>query len=958
MTQKRIRITSFAAMGVILAVILAANILAGIFSNVITVFLYGYGVNFDNLSAIEGDELCQEIAAEGIVMLENNGLLPLKNVTNINVFGWGATDGGFIISGSGSGSAQERGGGAKKLFLEGITDAGFKYNEDIINLCVNFQKERQGASLYDPASTFFRLYEPSISAYEALLPGAKSFSDTALVVVSRLGGEGKDLPKVQYKSNGSGGFVTDSKRHYLKLSSEEENLIDLVANNFNKVVVIINACNVMELGFLANPKIDAAISSGGVGQSGAVAIGKILNGEVTPSGKTVDTYLYDLTSDPSYVNSGEEGVVTYKTGAAAGNVNKYIDYAEDIYVGYRYFETAAKEGAIAYDSIVQYPFGYGLSYTEFKWSVKDVKPANGVLTKDSKIEITVDVENTGNDAGQDVVQVYYTLPYDGKIEKPYIQLGAFAKTIVLAPGAFQTLTLSFDAYDMASYDCYDLNGNGFKGWELDAGKYGIRLHTDVHTVKNCEKAITDFTIASGIRYSEDPVTGHEVKNLFTGSEAVEEISIDGSNSGAGINFLSRKDFGGTFPSSRKAARDKASVIVNQGNYWGYNKVLTNVMPQQGVAGDLSLMVLKDGKPVLNEELILELGGDYDSQLWESLLKQITREELIGLVQLGGYRTAKIDSIGKVECVDLDGPSGLNSNNMSSAETFWTCFPVETVLACTWNSTLSYIYGLAIGKEAADTNVSGWYAPAVNLHRNAFEGRNFEYYSEDPYLSGLMGAETTRGALANGLYCYVKHFAVNETETERRQLYTWLTEQALREIYLRPFEICVKKGGANGIMTSHNRLGATWTGGSYPLLTTVLRNEWGFRGSVVTDYYAQTGSFMNVDQGLRAGGDLWLTGGMLAPDGPWDTTSPTAVFVLRQAAKNILYTYTNTYHTAYNHDSSQDRFVADVGLKELKGVFPWWVFGVAAIDLAVIGGIVVWIYFLEIKPKRKKRDNPV
>lgn len=951
MTKKVKRIISFSAMGLILAIALTASILAGIFAPVISNFLYGR-VNFVGTEQVmqEGDILCQEIEAEGVVMLKNEkNALPLTDVKKVNVFGWSATDNGFVISGSGSGSADERGETTKKKLLAGLTDAGFEYNKSLISMYEKFKDKREGTSLEGNASKFFRLYEPGASAYTtAVLTEAVDFSNTAIIVISRLGGESMDLPTVQYKSSG-----TDSSRTYLELSTEEEALIETVTGaGFEKVIAIINTCNAMELGFLENAGIQGAISIGAPGQSGMVAVGKILRGEITPSGKTVDTYAYDHKSDPAFVNAGGQGVTNYT------NSDQYIDYAEGIYVGYRYYETAAKEGYIDYKKVVQYPFGYGLSYTKFSRDVVSVTPdAGSNLLKDSKIKITVDVTNNGDKySGQDVVQVYMTAPYiKGEIEKPYVQLMAFAKTSVLKPGETERLNLQVDISKMASYDVYDKNKNGFKGYELDKGAYELKVQSDSHNLIEDEKSKTIFNIQENIQYENDTKSGNKVENLFTGDTAYGGVSIDGENSSANIKFMTRANFTDTFPKSKAAARARSANVITAANKLIPTENNTTVTPTQNSGGSLSLTKTENGKLVMNDELVQALGQDYENEQWELLLNQLTVSELNNLVELAGYRTAEAKSIGKVEAIDLDGPSGLNQVNMSAADSRWNCYPVETVLASTWSARLSYTYGLAVGKEASVTSVSGWYAPAVNIHRSPFDGRNFEYYSEDPLLSGVMGAETTRGATANGLYCYVKHFAVNETETGRTGLYTWLDEQTLREIYLRPFEITVKEGGANAIMSSFNRLGAVWTGGNYSLLTRVLRNEWDFKGSVVTDW-TTGGGYMNVDQGIRAGNDCWLSG-MNYVTGHDDKNSATAISCARQAAKNMLFTYCNTYYIAVNHDSSQDKFVAEKGLKETVKMFPYWVFGIVAIDLAAVAGVGVWLYFLVIKkPKNKDKAD--
>lgn len=942
----------FILMAVILLIVIVANVLAGIFSFVITNYLLGWNVTFDSnfyKTIEESDALCEEIAGEGMVLLQNdNGTLPLDGAGNINVFGWGATDAGFVMSGSGSGNSV---GTQTTTLLQSLKMAGFVVNQQIIDACEQFQNKREGSSLGSSEDIFYRIYELPADDYYNLLDYALEFSDTALIVISRLGGEGRDLPFVQHKKTAKGN-ITDTSRTYLQLTTEEEDMINLVSSaGFKNVILVLNTCNVMELGFIEYyPDIDTVLSIGALGNNGAKAVGKLLKGEILPSGKTVDTYPYEHKSNPSYVNAGSKGVTSYTDSG------KYIDYVEDIYVGYKYYETAAYEEYIDYDNTVQYPFGYGLTYTTFRWEVIETVPENNSsLTKGQSISVKVRVTNVGQTDGQDVVQLYYTAPYTtGEVEKAYVNLCAFAKTELLKPQQSQDVTLTIDLFDMASYDCYDKNQNGSACYELDAGEYQIKLQTDSHTVKNCNDAITTYLIENDIIYDTDPVTNEKVENRFTGATAYAGVSIDGKNSNANIVYLSRADFESTFPKTKATARSRG---FNVSASW-YDKSFTvdTSVPKQDVNSNLSLTVTQNGKTEINDTLVQSLGSDYDNTLWDTLVSQMSVTEMKQLVEEGGYKTAKIDSIGKPLCFDFDGPSGLNTNNSSVATTSWTTFPSETTIASSWNGWISYVFGLAVGKEASSSTVSGWYAPAVNIHRSPFGGRNYEYYSEDSYLTGVMGTETVRGAMTNGLYCYVKHFIANETETDRGGLYTWLTEQALREIYLKPFETCVKDGKANALMTSFNNLGAIWTGGNKALMTDVLRTEWGFKGSAVTDYADGTSEgWMNYNQGLRAGNDLWLSG--VYPHGIYmdiATSSNTDIYYLRKACKNILYTYCNTYYYAQNTAIDTDRFLAEVGYKGAQEQFPYWLFGLVTIDLAVIGGLVVWT--IKLKKKNKTKDK--
>lgn len=972
---------AFAALAVCLVLLIVVNAVCIYYSPWITSYFGGRGVDFSGedyeQSLQNSDEVAKAIQDEGIILLKNdNDVLPLTDTKNINVFGWGSTDAGFVMSGSGSGSAIERGGGAVEItyFLEGLQKAGFNYNESLTKIYTDFKekKDGNGQSLYETPDTFFKLYEPDASVYtDAVMQQALQFSDTALIVISRLGGEGPDLPFVQYKYNSA----TDYSRTYLEISTEEEALIQKVSNaGFKKVVAVINTCNVMELGFLENDGIDAAISVGGPGQSGCISIGRVLTGEVNPSAKTVDTYAYDLTTAASYANapmtgSGQNeeihGVKQYADTKSDGiNPNQYIDYAEGIYVGYKWYETADAEHywdsvdnayGKGYDGVVQYPFGYGLSYTSFEWEIKKITPAAGTaLEKDGKIEVEIKVTNVGSVAGKEVVELYYTPVYtSGGIEKSSLNLAAFGKTDTLSAGESETLTLQFDVESMKSYDCYDANGNGFCGYELEKGEYTLSVRTDAHTVANCSNAVISYFVAEDIRYETDAASNNKVENRFTGESAYAGVAIDGSNTGANITYLSRSNFAETFPVYTSDTRTKHAAITALGNKW-YESDRENVqMPTQGSTDTAFSLTTQgdDGSTFYNEELMLTLGQDYNSEYWDVLLNQITIKELIELVSYGGFGTTAISSVGKPACIDLDGPSGLNQTVASTGESNWTIYPVEIVLASSWSIELSYRFGRSVGEEAAATGVSGWYAPGANIHRSPFGGRNFEYYSEDSLLSGYMCAYEVYGALSKGLYCYVKHFVAYEAQTTPAGIYTWMTEQALRETYLYPFEIAIKKGKANALMTSFNRLGANWTGGTKALLTDIVRNEWGFHGTIVTDW-SSGGEFMDPDQGLRAGGDIWLNGAQTPISGFDDKTSAVAVTEMRRVAKDVLYTYTNTYYVATTEGG-------ELSFRDPKKVSANWVWILVAVDIVGVVGIAVGSFFTVkgvLKDKKLKKES--
>ena len=961
-------IIHFSIMALSLVFVIAANVTCGIMSQWLTDFFGGRGTEQVSSATLEGaDNLVREIEGEGIILLKNNNnALPLRKRA-INVFGWSSTDAGFIRSGSGSGDSGERGGGAVEPvnFLDGMYKVGFRPNKELTKIYTRFKSKKDGAgkSLEDKAEVFFKLYEPSKEVYTpAVMEQAKSYSDTALIVISRSGGEGQDLPYFQTRAKGTNtatsGVDWDFERTYLELSPQEEDLIDVVTNaGFKKVVVVINAMNVMELGFLDNDKIDAAISVGGPGQTGCISIAKLLHGTINPSGRTTDTYAYDLSTAPSYVNSGAPGVMQYngiwadeETPNMSNPGTSFIDYAENIYVGYKWYETADAEhywdSQGGYDKVVQYPFGYGLSYTNFDWEVKDVSPRNGSsLEKNGEIKITVRVTNKGKLAGKEVVQLYYTPPYTGGIEKSAINLCAYAKTSLIEPNKYEDVELSFKVEDMKSYDCYDSNNNGHTGYELEQGNYEISLRHNAHNKATCNNATLNYTINNTEFYDVDSKSNNEVKNRFTGDEAYSGVSIDGITSGEGIKYLSRKNFKDTFPTSTHA-RNKSALVERLGLNW-YEPNNVDTEPLTGQNNNLKLTE----NNAYNEELMMALGSNYDDPRWSKLVQQISKNDLISLVEDGGFQTIKLDSVGKPKCIDVDGPAGLNTNigglGTLAGDNAFTCYPVEIVLSATWNDNLAFLMGQTIGLEAQEAKISGWYAPGANIHRSPFDGRNFEYYSEDSFLSGRMCASEVYGCLTKGLYPYMKHFVANETEKQRSGLNTWLTEQALREIYLKPFEIAVKVGHANAIMTSFNCIGAIWTGGNKALLEDIVRGEWGFRGSMITDW-SNGGDYMNLDQGLATGSDLWLNGAHISAGGHNNKNTNAGIKDMQRAAKNILYTYCNTYYISQTDGDGMD-------MKQVKTVFPVWIVILIAFDFISVGGLSLWLFFT-IKSIRKQKEN--
>ena len=984
-------IVSLASICLIAGSFVAGNIVAAAYAPMITTALCGTGVNFDSeefqQATAMSDALCQEIAEEGIVLMKNqNNTLPLKyeqgQEKNINVFGWASSDNGFLLSGIGSGSSTIS--EAKKVtLLKALEDGGFTVNDDLVNFYRNYDSTNYGYN-----SSRIKLIEPEIDDYNAfdksMLSSAEDFSDTALIVISRVNGENVgEIPMTQTKTKGQ---KNDSSRTYLELSTQEEALIDYCGDHFDKVIVLVNSTNQMQLGKLDDPRVDAVLNVAIMGQSGTRAIPKILDGSINPSGHLIDTYAYDYKKEPSYANR-------FKTG-------NHIMYNEDIYFGYRWYETAdaehyfdneTREGydengdekeLTGYDAMVQYPFGHGLSYTTFEWSVdsfkiiengeaKDVNATSNKITKDSKIELSLSCTNTGSVAGKDVIQLYYTAPYYQEIEKSAINLVDFAKSVELEPGKTQKdIKVTLDSYDMASYDCYDMNENDFAGYELEKGDYQLKLMENSHVAKKMKdnaSSVLELIVENDIQFDKDTKTGHEVKNRFTGEEAYAGVPIDGStiysNDADKPVYLSRADFEGTFPNKALKSPTNSSAVSTANNYTNHSLDQTT-MPVTSQEGKYFLKTREDGskatlndlngkgqKTVYNEELIYKIGSDYDSKELADMVDQLSVDEAFAIVEDSGFGTPAIESIGKARSYDFDGPAGFNQNTqtgISSGE--WTAFPSETLVGQTFSKRIAKLMGQSVGLEGMATNLQGWYAPGVNMHRSPFNGRNYEYYSEDPVLNGYMASEVILGAKSKGLYCYIKHFTLSEPGDNARNLNTWLTEQNFREMYLRPFEIAVKKGGANAIMSAFNFVGGVWAGANAAMNIDVLREEWGFKGSMITDWSDGSGS-MNTKKGVRAGNDIWLNPNSGHNASPLTNSDPTDVYCAKLAAKNVIYTFCETYNYFKHYDTSLDNSPIIIGESQINPPFAWWIPLLVGVDVLVAGGLGAWLYFDVIrKPK--------
>ena len=837
-------------------------------------------------TAAEAQELAVSIGEEGIVLLNNDdNLLPLASGDKLNVFGWASIN--PILGGAGSGALNDA--YPTTDILTSLADAGIETNAELTSFYTEYKADRPVVGMWAQDWT---LPEPNVSAYtDELISNAKAFSDTAMIVISRSGGEGADLPadmnavvdgSYQDGTTYTAGVYDDSLNegndwdegdHYLQLSNREEEMVDLVCENFDKVVLVYNGANAFELGFVEDhPQIKSVLWSAGQGHVGMKALGKIMNGEVNPSGKMIDTYVYDLKATPWWNNFGDFNYTNMKefeytsvgfTGTESTAVPGFVNYVEGIYVGYRFYETAAAEGFIDYDKVVQYPFGYGMSYTTFEQKMGDIKESNG------QISIDVEVTNTGDVAGKEVVEVYYNPPYtNGGIEKASANLIGFEKTSLLDPGASETVTVSFAVEDMASYDSKELGG-----YVLEQGDYIISINSDAHNIIDSKT----YTVAERVDYVGE---GKRESDLVTATNQFDYAEGD-------IEYLSRADKFANYdkataaPASMEMSEDAKASFYNISNYLTAEATALDEDPDAGevTTGASNGLKLKD-----------MVGLEKDDPQWDTFMDQLSLDDMNALISLGGYQTNSVDSIGKVRTNDCDGPASIN-NNFTGVGSIG--FPVGVVVAATWNKELAHAFGDSIGKMANEMDVSGWYAPAMNNHRTAFAGRNFEYYSEDGLLSGWIAAEAVKGSQENGVYAYMKHFALNDQEQNRCDMVcTWSNEQAIREIYLKPFEMCVKEANCLAVMSSFNYIGNRWAGGSSSLCKTVLRDEWGFKGFVETDYFGVYG-YMSSDQAIRNGTDLMLVNYPTATNDVQFRDTNGAKKAMRDAAKNILYVVANS-----------------------------------------------------------------
>lgn len=929
----------------------------------------------------------EKICEEGFVLLKNaNGALPIytpetkgdnKSATKprVSVFGKNSVNIAYAGSGSGSGSTD----GAVSLY-DALQASGYETNSALYNYYNGAASGKtrpakpEGSNLDDGKSITVPTYESVLPYPDSVTATYANYSDAAIIVITRMGGEGFDLPRTMEGVDGA----RSADDHYLQLDKNETDLIKSVTESgFKKVILVLNVGTSFELGFLEEStsavykslkgydidasKIDAALWIGFPGNSGLTAFGEILNGNVNPSGRTTDTYATDFKANPSWENFGDNNLADGDSFFDGGNKTDYyfVDYEESVYVGYRYWETRGFGNDKWYSENVVYPLGYGLSYTSFSWELlDDGSIRNAHIGKNGEYTVSVRVTNTGSFAGREVVQLYGHAPYATGafgLQKPHEVLLDFAKTGVIPVGGYEDVTLTFNPYYLASYDYKDSNYNGFTGYELEPGDYELFISQNAHEVRYSipfkvdNVGSTDMPL--GITYATDPLTGNDVVNRYTDWE-------DGFyNSDFHLtDTLNRDDWDGTWPTAPVSeGRDErelgqnASLLEIMANTdvekfpWTPEYTDSQIVP----SGKSVTITLRD--MVTNADGVYAFGeGDdidyskpfvsYEDIRWETLLEQTTFAELNAMRDAAAFKSGAISSIGKPLTNETDGPSGFVNFMLTDGTYNGTCYyACQMVVASSWNIELAEDFGEMVGNEGiwgADGKgngmpYSGWYAPGMNIHRSPFGGRNFEYMSEDGVLTGKMAAAQIKGCQSKGVYCYMKHFALNDQETHRsiNGVSVWATEQAIREIYLKPFEIAVKEGGSRGVMSSFNRIGSIWAGGDYRLLTQILREEWGFKGSVISDF--TSGSYMSSKQMAYAGGDLNLNNQGQYQWNDFSETSIADVTVLRNSAKNILYTVVNS--NAMNREIARYRL-------------PLWEELLISFDVLLAAGLAVWGYF--------------
>ena len=887
-----------------------------------------YGSKGEALQA--GLDLNVTISEEGMILLKNEGAaLPLAGGAKVTMLGYAAVD---PNAGAGANVVDASAGAAiaETTVISGMEDAGFALNKTVLDLYTQWTSEEvEGAEADKQGNVPKKTSDILVAADFAKASGTDEwkaslgeYGDAAIIVIS----------------GGTGEIAKDGRVHSLQLDDEQYDLIDYAAANFDKVIVLVNNCTPIEIAEIKkNDAVDAILNIGEPGDNGFEALGRIIAGEVNPSGRTVDTWAVDFTESPSYTifntrtsetAQGEDGNGTM-TGYTRYSVNGEpvntwsVGYEEGIYVGYRYYESRSYEENKSgtedawWNANVNYPFGYGLSYTDFTWEVTPATAADSAVTKADTLTFDVKVTNTGDTSGKEVVQLYYTAPYgteetgnDTVIEKSYVALGDYAKTDILEPGASDVVQVSIDVSDMASYD--DVTD---KTYVLDAGTYNVKVAGNAHYGMSANDVDFNYIVAQK-ELCNEAVTGMEITN------ALDDVTE--GFAGEGYTALSRSDFKGTMPDGFEAVKE-----ISEEEYatWDYDDAAYNAYYDASAIGTPIYETDAANRTTDKYSMVLSdlIGADADDARYQELVEQLTLQELADLVNVGGFNSVGIPYIGKPYSRDTDGPKGWTGNYTDTNDRF-NYFSSEPMIAATFNEELLYQMGEIIGEQGlwgnstvSDGivyNYTGWYAPGMNIHRSPFDSRVTEYYSEDPFLTGSLAANVSQGAKSKGCYITLKHFAFHNdgggattyrfgpisTGTAMDGLSAWMTEQTAREVYLKGYQQAVEEGEATFAMGSFTRIGKTWCGGNYGVMNQITRDEWGFNGAVVTDIVIYNAC--NAYQLIKAGGNMMLDAKVYNIEGgtyldveeilAMDQDSQNiTIHCMQDAAKQILYMVANS-----------------------------------------------------------------
>lgn len=921
-------------------------------------------------------ELCATVEAEGATLLKNdNNALPLGQGAKVSLFSHSSVD--LMYGGTGSGKVDTSSAPTLKTALENV---GISINETLWDFYSSEEIDSKYSRLmageisddYTNSTAEFLANEVPWNLVEnAAASSFADYGDAAIVVFARSGGEGSDLPS---GDNGSGlNWISSPDGNYLALTKEETDMLSALKDLkdkgiFKKIVVLLNSSNAIQLDFL-NPSIcgkdygiDACMWIGDVGQTGAIGVGRLLAGEIAPSGSLADTFYYDNLQNPAVVNFyAQEYTNAAEMGLGVGDyqstwglmknynvTNYYSVYQEGIYLGYRYFETRYEDkvmgtgnaGSFDYSKIVAYPFGYGMSYTTFEYSGYSVTPT------DDGFNVSVTVKNTGNAAAKKTVQVYFQSPYTqydktNGIEKASVELCGFDKTDTLAPGASETVNVFVPLSELRTYDA-----NNAGTYILDAGDYYFTVANGSHEAVNNILAAKGYSVRDGMDtdgnaslaekwvcdtqdneiFAVSKSTGAAINNLFNEADPNKASASPGT-----VTWLSRSDWSGTYPTTSNRNWAATQEMTDQLAYICYDPANYEKvdMPTLGANNGLTLASL--------------IGKSYDDPMWQDLLDQLTFDEMAECITLGFHTTAAIPSIAKAATHDENGPQGLTASLLGGASAM--CYTSEDVMAATFNTELIHQVGLCIGEDCLSANHSGLYGPGINMHRTPYSGRNFEYFSEDPFLAGTICAHEVQGIQSKGVYVYMKHVALNDSETFRMGVATWINEQTAREIYLEPAAKAVEDGGAAGVMNAFNRWGNTWSGAYRPLQTDFLRGELGMTGITITDY-SGCSYYMSTPDGLLGGSNLWDSSEREIHTTQLSTyrDDPVIVSAMRDALHRILYTVANS--NAMNGLSSADR---------MEVVTPLWQIAVYAVMALGAIGTICGIVMLVKTNKARKSD---